>query len=273
MNTVNLLLAFILHTVFTQVKTYREGVAMAQPVVSRRERVRAATVEEIKETARRIQVAEGPEGLSQRAIARDMGMTAPALYRYFASREDLLVALITDLYDELTDAMEAARDAEPEDDVPARLASTSRTFRSWAVGHPREFGLLFGSPIPGVEMNNDCGDDEGPGPGSRLGEIFGELLARLYLERPFPIPADEELDETLRGDLAEWARELPPGLPLGLAQVFLACWIRIYGTVAMEVFGHLNFAVSEGGPVFEMELRDLAGRLGFEYEPPTAAGR
>jgi AcrR family transcriptional regulator len=260
--------------VFTHVKGYRWEVVMAQPtVMSRRDRVRAATVEEIKETARRILVAEGTDGLSLRAIAREMGMTAPALYRYFASREDLLVALITDLYDEMADTMEAARDAEPEDDVPARLAAASRTFRSWAVGHPREFGLLFGSPIPGVEMPEEE-DGGGTDAGRRLGEIFGELLARLYLERPFPIPADDEIDATLRGELAEWARELPPGLPLGLAQVFLSCWIRIYGTVAMEVFGHLTFAVSDGGPMFEAELRELAGRLGFDYEPPaTAAGR
>ena len=89
----------------------KEAGTVVQPL-SRRDRVRAATVTEIKDTARRILVGEGIDGLSLRAIAREMGMTAPALYRYFPSREDLLVHLIGDLYDELSDTMEAARDAE-----------------------------------------------------------------------------------------------------------------------------------------------------------------
>ena len=69
---------------------------MAEPLatLSRRDRVRAATVQEIKRTARRVLVDSGADGLSLRAIARDMGMTAPALYRYFPSREELIVALI-----------------------------------------------------------------------------------------------------------------------------------------------------------------------------------
>lgn len=245
-------------------------------VLDRRARVRAATVEEIKGTARRILVDDGTESLSLRAIARDMGMTAPALYRYFPSREELIVALIGDLYGELADTMETARDAEDPDDVPAGLAATSRAFRSWAVGHPGEFGLLFGSPVAGVEV--DEGTDAEPNPvdeaGRRFGRIFGELMARLWLSAPFPVPADDEIEPALREELAHWARELPEGLPVGLTQVFLSCWIRLYGTVAMEVFGHLKFAVMDAGPVFEGELRDLAGRLGFPYRPPaTAAAR
>lgn len=243
---------------------------MAQALVSRRDRVRAATVEEIKQTARRILVADGIEGLSLRAIARDMGMTAPALYRYFASREELLVALITDLYDELADAMEAARDAEPEDDSPGRLAAACRAFRAWAVERPREFALLFGNPVPGVEIDED--EDE-PAPvtraGRRIGQICGDLVARVYVNRPFPIPADEDIDPALAGQLEHWVSKLPLDFPVGLTQVFLSCWIRLYGTVTMEVFGHLRFAVLDVEPVFEAELRDLADRLGFAYRPPV----
>src|SRR5512133_3245011 len=113
-------------------------------MLSRRDRVRAATVTEIKDTARRILVSDGVDGLSLRAIAREMGMTAPALYRYFPSREDLVVALIADLYDQLTATLEAARDAVVPADPRRQLAQTSRAFRTWALANPREFGLLFG---------------------------------------------------------------------------------------------------------------------------------
>lgn len=250
---------------------------MGQPL-TRRDRVRAATVTEIKDTARRILVADGVDGLSLRAIAREMGMTAPALYRYFPSREDLVVNLIAQLYDELADTMEAARDAEAPDDTPNRLSTVSRTFRHWALAHPREFGLLFGSPPPGIEP--DLGTDDDPSPaheaGMRFGRIFGELVARIYSDRPFPVPAEDDIDPLLRQELQDWCKAFPVPLPVGVAQSFLSCWIRLYGMVAMEVFGHLRFALTNAEPMFEAELRELAGRLGVSaaYRPPapTAAG-
>lgn len=239
--------------------------------LSRRDRVRAATVTEIKDTARRILVADGVDGLSLRAIARDMGMTAPALYRYFPSREDLVVHLIGELYDELADTMEAARDAEPPEDAPARLAAVSRAFRRWALDHPAEFGLLFGSPVPGIEVEETTGGEPNPAheAGQRFGQVFGELVARVYLEQPFPVPADSEIDPLLRAELEGWSTAFPVPLPVGVAQVFLSCWIRLYGTVAMEVFGHLKFALSDGEPMFEIELLDLAMKLG--YQPPEVS--
>ena len=111
--------------------------------VSRRDRVRAATTGEIKETARRILVAEGPEAVSLRAIAREMGMTAPALYRYFDSHEELVGAVCLDLLAEITATLEAARDTVGLDDPHGRLLATCRAFRRWSLAHPREFQLVF----------------------------------------------------------------------------------------------------------------------------------
>src|ERR687886_569461 len=113
--------------------------------LSRRDRVRADTVREIKETARRVLVEHGGEGFALRAIAREMGMTAPALYRYFASREDLVEHVVADLYGELCEGLEQARDAARPAVPAVQLQAAARAFRAWAVGHPAEFGLLFGS--------------------------------------------------------------------------------------------------------------------------------
>lgn len=239
--------------------------------LTRRDRVRAATVSEIKDTARRILVADGVDGLSLRAIARDMGMTAPALYRYFPSREDLVLGLITDLYDELTRTMEAAREAEAPEDAPIRLLAVSRAFRQWALAHRREFGLLFGSPMPGIEVADDDHDPAHEA-ATRFGQTFGELVARIYLTRPFPIPADGDIDPVLAVELRDWCDAFPVELPLGVAQVFLSCWIRLYGMVAMEVFDHLKFALPDAGPMFEVELIDLAVKLDVAeaYRPPAA---
>jgi len=239
--------------------------------LSRRDRVRAATVTEIKDTARRILVAEGVDGLSLRAIAREMGMTAPALYRYFPSRERLVEALIADLYDELTATLAAAGDSTDDAagvagaavpaDPRAQITAASRAFRSWALAHPREFGLLFGSPIPGIDAHSD--DSPAGLASERFGRLFGDLVARIYLTDPFPVPAEDEMDPRLHRQLRAWCSALPVELPIGAGQVFLSYWIRLYGMVAMEVFGHLAFALPDAEPMFEAELRDLAVKLGF----------
>ena len=105
-----------------------------------RDRLRAATMREISETARRILVEQGPEAVTLRAIAREMGMTAPALYRYFASREDLVEHVVADLYGELCQALEAARDAAEPATPGVQLLECSRAFRAWATTHHLEFG-------------------------------------------------------------------------------------------------------------------------------------
>jgi AcrR family transcriptional regulator len=236
--------------------------------LNRRERVRAETLQEIKQTARRVLVRSGTEGLALRAIAREMGMTAPALYRYFSSREDLVENVVVDLYDELVAELEAARDAARPATPAVGLLAASRAFRRWATAHPAEFGLLFGS------VGDDGVDDFVPQVSSaeeetavqraagRFGGLFAELIARIWLERPFPAPAEDEIEPELREQLVAWSASIPIDLPLGVVRVFLTCWIRLYGLVCMEVFGHLKFALHDAEPLFEDELHRLAELLG-----------
>jgi AcrR family transcriptional regulator len=248
---------------------------MAEPSAdapSRRDRQRADTVREIKETARQVLVAHGMEGLALRAVAREMGMTAPALYRYFGSREDLVEHVVADIYDELTGELEAVRDAAEPATTPGRLMAVARAFRTWATTHHEEFGLLFGSAGERVLPVGEV-DDQRPArlAGARFGGVFAELIAQIHLERGFPVPADEEIEPALQAQLEAWCTKLPVPLPLGVVQVFLSCWIRLYGMVCMEVFGHLRFALQDAAPMFEAELRELAAVLGVadDYRPPA----
>lgn len=239
---------------------------MAAPL-TRRERLRAETLEEIQTTARRMLISDGYDGLSLRAIARAMGMSAPALYRYYASREDLIAALVDELKLEMTEALEKARDAETG--VVAKLLRASREFRRWAVTHPSEFTLVFTSTTLGLNIPPDGDVDP---TGERFGQVFGDLITELYLTQPFPILSDDEIEPELRSHLQTWNDCFPTPLPLGVVLVFLSCWIRLYGTVSMEVFGQLQFAMSDAGPMFEAELRSLGGVLGIadQYIPLTA---
>ncbi|SCL51511.1 transcriptional regulator, TetR family [Micromonospora citrea] len=239
---------------------------------SRRERLRSATVTEIKDGARRLLVTGGIEAISLRAIARDMGMTAPAIYRYFPSLEALVAALAGDLYDELRARLESARDdagAEPVD----RLLAMSRAFRAWSVTHPAEFGLIFGARVPGLDaFVDDCADPEHPG--ARFGAVFVQPIIDLWHRSPFPTPPAELLRERLGGRL-EPLRLSHGDVPIEVAYAFLSGWTRLYGLVAMEVFGQLAWAVTEAEPLFELELATFAAALRGERPggAPARPGR
>jgi AcrR family transcriptional regulator len=249
-------------------------VDVASPPRNRRDRLRADTIREIKRTARRVLVDQGVDGLALRAVARQMGMTAPALYRYFSSREDLVENVVADLYDELCEVLEGVRDAADPATPGVQLLHTARAFRTWATTHHAEFGLLFGSAGEGVLPDDVRVYGERPAQlaAARFGSVFAELVARVYLERGFPVPDDGDLEPALLHQLEEWCTKMPVTLPLGVMSVFLSCWIRLYGMVCMEVFGHLRFALEDPEPMFEAELRALSAVLGVadEYRPPPA---
>jgi AcrR family transcriptional regulator len=233
--------------------------------VNRRERMRDATLQEIKEVAREHLRAHGPSGISLRGIARTIGMTAPALYRYFSGLDDLLAAMIETYTNEICDAMEAARDALPEDDIGGRLVAVTRTFRQWALEHRPEFAMVFGAPVPGfTRPENEAGIDEA---GARFGGIFFMLFAELWRRQPFPIPAEEELPPGLARELRRFAATCgadEAGVPLGVIRMYAAAWVRLYGMVAMEIFGHVEYLVEDAEPLFEAELADLARSIGLK---------
>jgi AcrR family transcriptional regulator len=240
--------------------------------LSRRDRVRAATTEEIKLTARRILVEDGPDAVSLRAIAREMGMTAPALYRYFGSHEELIKYVIADIFTELTSdlhAAVAAAGAASGGDLVAKVIAAAHEFRRWSLNHQREFGMLFGTPLPGVNIEQDAITAEC---GGKFGNTFFVLILELWRKHPFPVPADEEIDPGLLGQLERYRAglgDLAADLPRGLLLIFLRCWVRLYGIVSLEVFGHLGFALDDAEPMFEIMLAETAPLLGLEYPVPS----
>jgi AcrR family transcriptional regulator len=237
---------------------------------NRRERLRAATTAEIKDTARRILVTEGPDAVSLRAIAREMGMTAPALYRYFGSHDELIKHVIADIFAELAADIRsaiAAADAGSGGDMTAKVFAACWEFRRWSLGHTREFGLIFATPLPGLHVQKDEITAE---KGGQFGNTFFILLLELWRKRPFPVPADDEIDPGLLRQLEQYGDglgALAEGLPLGLLLVFLRCWVRLYGIVSLEVFGHLSFALDDGRPMFELMLSEMAPLVGLQYPP------
>jgi AcrR family transcriptional regulator len=242
-------------------------VTTAATPATRRERLRAATLDEIKQAARQLLVEGGPAAISLRAIARAMGLTPAALYRYFPNLEALAASLCADLYDECTTHLEQARDACPAGDLSGQLHAVCREFRRWSTAHPAEFGLMFGSPLPGLDIPDHDPDIEPHAAGGRFAAVFAAVFAQVWFQAPFPVPEPEELGGPLCRQLEAYLTQIGAPLPVGAAQVFLSCWIRLYGMVSMEVFGHLHFALTDPEPMFEAELAAAARGLGLEPRP------
>lgn len=233
-------------------------------VLPRRERLRRATVAEIKTVARAQLAEEGAGALSLRRVARSMGMTPSALYRYVPSREELITMLISDAYNSLTDTLEAARDAIPAHDHVGRWLVVTRSYRGWALEHPTEFALIYGSPIPGYTVM-----DEGPthDAGRRFGAMmFGLMIAALAdgvvdLDAA-AMPFTPRLEETVR-QVVDHRSGMP--LPERAIAVCLAAWASMLGLLTLEVFGHLRKLVVDAGPLFDAQMRAIA--VGMGYDP------
>lgn len=227
--------------------------------LGRRERVRAATIVEITATARKILVEQGPEAVTLRAIAREMGMTAPALYRYFPSHSELLRHMVGTLFGELTAMLITEIHAVPQQDMYIKFRTAAVTFRRWALEHKREYALLFGTPFPGLE--DVLADDFAAECGRQFGLTFLRLFEELWSKNPFPVIPEEEMDPGLREQLTRYREAVGATLPLGCMQFFLQCWVRLQGSVSLEVFGHLDFALDDPEPLFRIMLDEVAARM------------
>ncbi|NYH50559.1 MULTISPECIES: TetR/AcrR family transcriptional regulator [Nocardiopsis] len=235
---------------------------------SRRERVREATLVEIKEIARRHLVEQGAAGVSLRAIAREMGMTAPGLYRYVSGIDSLLVLITADMFGELAAAVAAADASVPSEDTDLRILTSLRAFRSWAVTHRAEFATMFGPRVrlaPGTDVTPALEA------GRRFGATFYTLFDRLLSEERFPLPDGARITPELARELRAFADTCgfsAPHIPVEAVMVLSTCWVRLYGVVCMEVFEHMNFVMRDMEPLFESELQNILTGLGVRYQAP-----
>ena len=246
----------------------------AVPATSRRDRLRAATIEEIVQAARQLLVNDGPEAVSLRAIGREIGMTAPGLYRYFGSHEELIRYLCANIFTELGhdihQAIEAAgppagRAHDPRVKMTVKMVAACREFRRWALNHQAEFALVFGVPLPGLDDGRYDVADECA---LAFAGTFFALFLELWRSIPFPVPADEQIDPGLRDQLVRYRDALGADIPAGAVLTFLRCWTVLYGAVAMEVFGHMSFALADPAPMFELTLGELAALIGLCWPLP-----
>ncbi|MGY4978694.1 TetR/AcrR family transcriptional regulator [Streptomyces sp. 900105755] len=204
-----------------------------------RARARMEVTTAIKDEARRQLAAEGAAKLSLRAVARELGMVSSALYRYFPSRDDLLTALIIDAYDSLGEAAESAHAATAAAGAaPAhRWVAVCEAVRGWALTHPHEYALIYGSPVPGYSAPETTIP-----PAARVALVLVGILREAFEGRGLartPVPAE------LASEARRMADELVPGLPPEVAVAMAAAWAQLFGLVGFELFGQFQGVVEE----------------------------
>ncbi|HEY1174739.1 MAG TPA: TetR/AcrR family transcriptional regulator [Phytomonospora sp.] len=220
-----------------------------------RERARAELTQAIKDTARRQLADVGSRALSLRAVARELGMVSSAVYRYFASLDDLFTALIIDAYNavgeqaELADAEAREAGATPTE----RWLAVSRAVRAWAIEHRHEYELLYGTPIPGYAAPQDTIAAASRTPFT-LVRICNDAIAEgaaLPADRPTAGP--ELFDDNMNGLVDD---------PTFAGRIVLA-WSGLIGVITFELFGQFNGVITDRAAYFDYTARATAAELGL----------
>ncbi|AXK32013.1 TetR/AcrR family transcriptional regulator [Streptomyces armeniacus] len=227
-----------------------------------RERARTEVTAAIKDEARRQLTEQGAARLSLRAVARELGMVSSALYRYFPSRDDLLTALIIDAYDAVGAAAERALDAAPApspDTHLERWLAVCRAVRAWALDHPHEYALIYGSPVPGYSAPQAT-----TGPASRVALALITVVGEAAAAGDLRAPADgAEAAAGMREDAERLAEQLGLALTPTLMAELVATWSQLFGLVSFEVFGQFNRVVEAREEFFDHAAARLARGLGI----------
>jgi AcrR family transcriptional regulator len=228
---------------------------------TRRERKHGAARAEILDTARKQMAENGAAALSLRAIAREMQLTAPALYRYFPNRDELVTALIVEAYNSLADALEAARETQPAAAHAARLFAIGLAYREWALAHPQDYALIFGTPIPGYHAPEE---KTNPAAKRAMDVLIDGLMAAdkaglldPALEYSKPTPA-------LQKQLAAWKKNHGYTAPTQALHLALVCWSRLHGLTSLELFNQIQPMLAAPADLYRAEVLALLTSAGLE---------
>ncbi|MFE2911981.1 TetR/AcrR family transcriptional regulator [Kitasatospora indigofera] len=203
-----------------------------------RERYRSQVRAEIVEQAWKQVATAGASALSLNAIAKQMGMSGPALYRYFGSRDDLITELVREAYRSLADTLSAAAAAG------ADLAGLAHALRDWALADPQRYFLVYGTPVPNYHAPEDT-----TAVSVEIMTILVDACAALAPAGPLT-PFDAHL-----ADHRDWAGDHPA--PPAALRRFLAFWTRLHGVLSLELAGHFTGMGFDPALLFAAELDDL----------------
>jgi AcrR family transcriptional regulator len=224
-----------------------------------RERARAEVTAAILAEAHRQLAIVGPTALSLRSVARELGVASSALYRYFASRDDLLTALIIEAYDSLGTAAERAAAATEGAGPARRWCAVASAIRDWAREHAHEYALLYGSPVPGYRA-----PEATIGPAGRVSLALLRVVDEAFRAGQLAVPAAAAAPAgALRDDVERLLRDTALALPAEMAVPVVAAWTQLFGLVSFELFGQTRNVFEAHDDLFAETAAAMAAFLGL----------
>jgi AcrR family transcriptional regulator len=222
-------------------------------VTGKRAVVRTETTAAIIRHARRQLETRGAANISLREIARDLDMASSAIYRYFESRDQLLTVLIIDAYSRLGAAIEDADAACDRDDLINRWTAIAQAFRDWALTNQADYGLVFGTPVPGYEAPEDTN-----AAGMRYTNVVVQLVADATA-RGCTSAIEPPKTKGLVSEYRNVKKAIGVNAPDATLLAGLSAWAAVFGAINLEIFGHVDIVYTDPGVHFAA-LVDMLGR-------------
>ncbi len=206
-----------------------------------REKQQKNLAESIKDVAFEQIARGGPTAVSLRAIARRLGITAPAIYNYFPDRGALIAAMAVDAFTSFGAALENARDACDISDWSPCFLAIGVAYRQWALEHAQQYRLIFGTPHESLPHPHELGSAPLRSFLVLVG-VMNEAIRAGALRLPQGYVGSAP---GLKSQFSAFAAAFPDYRPEAI-YLGLEAWTKIHGIVSLELSGHLSSFVGGG---------------------------
>ena len=227
----------------------------ASTVTGARARARAEVRAAILAAAAKRVAEDGANDLSLRAVTRDVGMVSSAVYRYFASRDELLTALIIEAYDSLGEHAETAIAASRGRPAGVRWVDAALAIRAWALAHRNDYALIYGTPIPGYAAPDDT-----VASGTRVSRALVGIVREADDVEPV---SGRAIEPALRTSFAALREEIDLDVDDATTLAIITAWSQLFGLLSFELFGQTRNFVDDDEALFRAAAVAMAAAIGL----------
>ncbi|MEM9776367.1 MAG: TetR/AcrR family transcriptional regulator [Chloroflexota bacterium] len=226
---------------------------------SRRQQQREALLADIKQAAWDLVAEKGATGISIRAIAKQIGMTPPAIHYYYKTVDVLITELLIESFEAMLGSLVATRESTSAKPYPEQLFRYAAQYRTWALENPVQFQLIYGNPIPGYEQPTELTYP----PARQSFALFASLIQEALDARALQLPPSyQTVPSTMLPAFDQLQQEPDHQFDPAVLYVTAALWSRFHGLVMLELFNLIQPVVGNTIIFFNQEVRNTLIEFG-----------
>lgn len=218
---------------------------------------------------------------TMRAIASDVGLTGPGLYRYVKSLDELRTLIVHRSVDEACAHIQLV--AACYDHPHEKILAAATALRTWAMANPAEFRLGFASPTDVTTKVNPKQlaslaqriEVDALTTAGNVGPVFAPMFAALLASEDLDVRGHEHLSAEFAAEkpALDTERMYPELTEIGGPSanwIFLYLWSRLYGAIAFEVFNHIEPQTIAAAVFFRTAIVEMAADLHIRFDRKRA---